>query len=72
MSKGLMGLEPPGYNGVVRMGMQPIRVMNGTFQFQGKRFYVSDKGEVTDENDNDVAVIRNGQLAPVQQQRGGS
>lgn len=65
---GLMGLEPPGYNGVIRLGHMPIQVRNGVFQVKGKRFYVSDNGEVTDENDNDIAVIRNGQIAPVQQQ----
>lgn len=65
MSEGLMGLEAPGFSGVIRFGPRPIQVQNGVFQLQGRRFFVSDKGEVTDDNDNDVARIRNGQLAPV-------
>lgn len=62
--KGLMGIEPPGFNGVVRFGQRPLEVRNGVFKIGPKQFYVSDDGKVTDENDNQIAEVRNGQLAP--------
>lgn len=59
-----MGLEPPGFSGVVRFGHKPIEVRNGVFSIGRQRFYVSDDGKVTDESDNEIAQVRNGVLAP--------
>lgn len=64
-STGLMGLDTPGYSGVIRLGSKPIQVQNGVFHLAGKRFYVSDKGEVTDEEDKAIAVVKNGNLMPM-------
>lgn len=64
--KGLMGLEPPGFSGVVRFGQRQVQIHNGVFNMHGQRYYVADGGQVTDESDNEVAEVKNGVLVPKQ------
>ena len=70
--KGLMGLNKPqkGYNGTVQVGNQQVQVQNGVTVLQGKKFFVSDKGQVTDETNQPVGSIQNGQFQPQQTQQG--
>lgn len=70
-SKGLMGLTPPsiGYDGLVVIGNQRVKVSDGILNIQGKQLNVSEDGKVTDENDQEVATIKNGQMMPMQQQQ---
>lgn len=71
-SRGLMGLPAPslGYDGMVMVGGQQIQVHDGAMQIQGRRFSVSEDGRVTDEHDQPVAMVKNGQMTPLQQQPG--
>ena len=70
-SKGLMGLTPPamGYDGLIFIGNQRVHVSDGILNIQGKHLNVSEEGSVTDDSDNEVAVIKNGHLIPKQQQQ---
>lgn len=69
-SKGLMGLKGPssGYEGVIQAGQQRVQVKDGHFSMQGREFFVSEAGGVTDGQGKPVAVVRGGQLMPLQQQ----
>lgn len=70
-SVGLMGLPAPviGYDGMIQAGMQKIQVLDGVLKIGGRRFHVSEQGQVTDEQDRPVAQIQNGKLVPLQQQQ---
>lgn len=66
--KKLMGLERPvrGYTGTVMVQGQPVKVEAGVTVVQGKKFLVSDKGQVKDETGQDVGTIQQGQFIPSQ------
>lgn len=68
-SKGLMGLPAPsiGYDGVIQAGQQQIHVTDGVLQMGGRRLHVAEDGNVTDEQDKPVAVVKDGKLMPLQQ-----
>jgi hypothetical protein len=70
-SKGLMGLPAPhiGYDGIVQAGMQRIQINDGVLQMNGKQFSVSEDGQVTDQQDKPVAMVKDGKLIPMQQQQ---
>ena len=60
----LMGLSKPqkGYNGNVQVGQQQVPVTQGVAVVQGKKFYVSDKGQVTDDFGSMLGTVQNGQF----------
>ena len=70
--KGLMGLSRPktGYDGIVNLptpqGPQKIQVSNGVTVIQGKKFFVTGKGEVTDDSDKLIGMIKEGNFVPEQ------
>lgn len=66
--RGLMGLTPPkmGYEGVVRVGMQQVQVVDGVMDMGGRKLSVAEDGIVADEQGKPVAKVVNGQLAPMQ------
>ncbi len=67
--KKIMGLERPikGYNGTVMVQGQPVQVQSGVTVIQGKKFLVSDRGQVKDETGQDIGTVQNGQFVPMQQ-----
>lgn len=67
--KKLMGLDRPvnGYTGTVIVQGQPVKVEAGVTVVQGKKFLVSDKGQVKDESGQDVGQVTQGQFIPNQQ-----
>lgn len=70
VSKGLMGLKGPsmGYEGMIQAGAQSVQVKDGHFKMQGREFFVSEDGRVTDEQDRPVGMVRGGRVMPLQQQ----
>lgn len=66
-----MGMPAPsmGYDGVIQAGQQQIRVTDGVLQMGGRRLHVEEDGNVTDEQDKPVAVVKDGKLMPLQQQQ---
>ena len=71
VERGLMGLSKPnkGYSGMVQVGNQQVQVNSGVTVIQGKKFLVSDKGQVTDETGQQIGNVQNGQFVPAQQQQ---
>ena len=61
--------QPPqqqGFNGVVDVQGQPVKVVNGMAQFQGKPYFVSPPVSVVlDQNKRIVGKVENGKLSPM-------
>jgi hypothetical protein len=49
--------------------MQRIQINDGVLQMNGKQFSVSEDGQVTDQQDKPVAMVKDGKLIPMQQQQ---
>ena len=64
--KKLMGLERPvkGYTGQVIVQGMPVQVQEGVTVIMGKKFLVSDKGEIKDETGQTVGKVEKGQFVP--------
>ena len=59
-----MGLSKPtmGYNGTVQVGNQTVQIQNGVTVLNGKKFYISDAGQVTDDSGKTIGKVENGQF----------
>lgn len=64
-----MGLPSPamGYNGIVMDGQgHRINVSDGILRLGQKEFHIDEDGKVMDNEDKQVAFVKNGRLQPVE------
>jgi hypothetical protein len=57
-----------GYEGIVQTPNGPMKVSDGVLRVGQRQLHISKDGEVTDEQDQPIAKVVNGQLVPMQQQ----